>query len=116
MAARSVRAADLSADRAEALRLCDVSRETEHRLDCFTALLLKWQRRSNLIAHSTVPRLWTRHIADSLQLVSLAPEGRVWVDLGSGGGFPGVVVACALADVPGSRVHLVEKNSKKSAF
>jgi 16S rRNA (guanine527-N7)-methyltransferase len=69
-----------------------------------------------LIAPSTEPTLWTRHIADSLQLLALAPQAKIWVDLGSGGGFPGVVIACALADKPGARVHLVESSTKKAAF
>jgi 16S rRNA (guanine527-N7)-methyltransferase len=63
-----------------------------------------------------VPELWTRHVADSLQLLDLAPKARVWVDVGSGGGFPGFVIACALADDPGAAVHLVESNVKKAAF
>jgi 16S rRNA (guanine527-N7)-methyltransferase len=57
-----------------------------------------------------------RHVADSLQLLDLAPEARVWVDLGSGGGFPGLVIACALAGRPGAHVHLIESNTKKAAF
>jgi 16S rRNA (guanine527-N7)-methyltransferase len=77
---------------------------------------LEWQQRINLVSSSTEPMLWTRHIADSLQLLALAPEARSWVDLGSGGGFPGLVIACALADMPGTRVHLVESNGKKAAF
>jgi 16S rRNA (guanine527-N7)-methyltransferase len=60
--------------------------------------------------------LWTRHIADSLQLLELAPNARIWVDLGSGGGFPGLPIACALAERAGARVHLVESNAKKAAF
>jgi 16S rRNA (guanine527-N7)-methyltransferase len=107
---------DLSADRAAALALVPVSRETAERLDSFVALLLKWQRSVNLISSATVPRLWTRHIADSLQLLDLAPEAKVWADLGSGGGFPGLVLACALAGRPGCAVHLVESNMKKAAF
>jgi len=63
-----------------------------------------------------VPELWTRHIADSLQLVALAPQTLVWVDLGSGGGFPGIPVACVLAGRAGAQVHLVESNGKKAAF
>jgi 16S rRNA (guanine527-N7)-methyltransferase len=103
-------------DRACALSLTPVSRETLERLDRFVALLLTWQRTTNLIAPSTIPQLWTRHVADSLQLIGLAPTARVWVDLGSGGGFPGMVIACALAGAPGAMVHLVESNSKKAAF
>jgi 16S rRNA (guanine527-N7)-methyltransferase len=107
---------DLSTDRAAALRLTPVSRETLRRLDIFVDTLLTWNARTNLIAASTVPHLWTRHVADSLQLLELAPDARIWVDLGSGAGFPGLVIACALADSPGAKVHLVESNAKKAAF
>ncbi len=103
-------------DRRAALRLTPVSRETEERLDRFVALLLVWQAKVNLIAPSTIPHLWTRHIADSLQLLPLAPEARCWVDLGSGAGFPGVALGCALAERPGAIVHLVENNARKAAF
>jgi len=106
----------LAADRAAALELTPVSRETAERLDRFVALLIAWQHRTNLIAASTVARLWTRHIADSLQLLPLAPAARIWVDAGSGAGFPGLVIACALAEIPGATVHLVESNGKKAAF
>jgi 16S rRNA (guanine527-N7)-methyltransferase len=155
-------APDLSRDRENALAMFDVSRETVSRLDRFVELLLAWQSKVNLISPSTVPSLWTRHVADSLQLlhlVGLPPsaagssspglsrrsrsgghggncrddrdeprhdragrpgegreEGGVWFDLGSGGGFPGIVIACALADIPGTRVHLVESNMKKASF
>src|SRR5581483_9065818 len=88
---------DLAADRARALALTPVSRETATRLDRFAAELLTWQRRINLIAPSTVGQLWTRHIADSLQLLEFMPSALRWVDLGSGAGFPGLVIACALA-------------------
>src|SRR5262245_42788727 len=98
------------ADRARALTLTPVSRETLVRLDRFVALLEQWQRTTQLVAPSTMPRLWTRHVADSLQLLDLAPEARTWVDLGSGGGFPGVVIACTLAGRAGPVVHLVESN------
>lgn len=104
------------ADRARALALTPVSRETEVRLDRFAALLLDWQQRMNLIASSTEPVLWTRHVADSLQLPALAPEAKAWIDLGSGGGFPGLPIACALAGIPGASVHLVESSTKKAAF
>jgi 16S rRNA (guanine527-N7)-methyltransferase len=110
------RSPDLGADRARALTLTPVSRETSDRLDRFVETLLAWQQRINLIAPSTEPKLWTRHIADSLQLLALAPQAKIWVDLGSGGGFPGLVIACALADKPGARVHLVESSTKKAAF
>ncbi|QOZ30474.1 16S rRNA (guanine(527)-N(7))-methyltransferase RsmG [Bradyrhizobium sp. CCBAU 53421] len=103
-------------DKAAALALTPVSRETEARLDRYIALLLEWQAKTNLVAPSTLPNLWTRHVSDSLQLLSLAPTARSWVDLGSGGGFPGVVLACALAETPGASIHLVERIAKKAAF
>jgi 16S rRNA (guanine527-N7)-methyltransferase len=96
--------------------LLTVSRETWERLDRLVALLLDWQQTRNLIAASTIPTIWTRHVADSLQLLGLAPEARLWVDLGSGGGFPGLVLACALADRAGGKIHLVESTAKKCAF
>lgn len=105
-----------SADKAEALALTPVSRETESRLDRYVDLLLEWQAKTNLVAPSTLPTIWTRHVADSLQLLTLAPKARTWVDLGSGGGFPGVVLACAMAEHEGAMVHLVERNAKKAAF
>ena len=108
--------ADLAADRSRALALVPVSRETTARLDRFVEVLLDWQQRMNLIAPSTEPILWTRHIADSLQLLELAPNAKRWADLGSGAGFPGLVLACALADTPGAEVHLVESKLKKAAF
>src|SRR5437763_6741254 len=87
-----------AADKAAALALTPVSRETEARLERYVDLLLEWQAKTNLIAPSTRPTLWTRHISDSLQLLSLAPAAKAWADLGSGGGFPGMVLACALAE------------------
>ncbi|WP_210262629.1 16S rRNA (guanine(527)-N(7))-methyltransferase RsmG [Bradyrhizobium brasilense] len=103
-------------DKAAALALTPVSRETEARLDRYVALLLAWQAKTNLVAPSTLPTLWTRHVSDSLQLLSLASTAKSWVDLGSGGGFPGVVLACALAETPGASIHLVERIAKKAAF
>ncbi|HEY6255209.1 MAG TPA: RsmG family class I SAM-dependent methyltransferase [Xanthobacteraceae bacterium] len=107
---------ELKSDRARALALTPVSRETAERLDRFVALLLSWQKTTQLIASSTVPSLWTRHIADSLQLIDLAPHAKIWVDMGAGGGFPGLVIACALSGTAGALVHLVESNAKRAAF
>jgi 16S rRNA (guanine527-N7)-methyltransferase len=109
-------AADLAADRRRAMAMVPVSRETLERLDQMVELLLSWQRSTNLIASSTIPSLWTRHVADSLQLVEIVRTATQWVDLGSGGGFPGLVIACALATASDVTVHLVESNAKKSAF
>ena len=109
-------ALDTGADKKRALSLTCVSRETEKRLEVFADLLVSWQKKINLVAPSTVNELWTRHIADSLQLVPLAPEARTWADFGSGGGFPGIPIACALAGQTGAKVHLIESNGKKAAF
>jgi 16S rRNA (guanine527-N7)-methyltransferase len=106
----------LAADKAAALSLVPVSRETEERLDRFVALLEEWQSKTNLVAPSTLSNLWTRHVADSLQLLPLAPSAKTWMDFGSGGGFPGIALACALAEIPDTSVHLVERNAKKAAF
>ena len=107
---------DLADDRALALQLTPVSRETLARLDRMVEVLLPVAAHTNLIARSTLPQLWTRHIADSLQLLSLAPDAKCWIDLGSGAGFPGLVIACAITDRPGASVHLVESTRKKAAF
>ena len=105
-----------AADKAAALALTPVSRETEARLDRYVALLVEWQSKTNLVSPSTLPHLWTRHISDSLQLLALAPTAKAWADFGSGGGFPGVVLACAMSEISGALVHLVERNAKKAAF
>lgn len=114
--AKQTKSPILPADKATALTLTPVSRETEARLDRYVALLLEWQAKTNLVAPSTLPTVWTRHVADSLQLLAIAPSAKVWADLGSGGGFPGVVLACAMAETPGTIIHLVERNAKKAAF
>jgi 16S rRNA (guanine527-N7)-methyltransferase len=102
--------------RDRALAPFHVSRETSERLTRFVALLLERQKAMNLIASSTIPVVWTRHVADSLQLLGLARDARRWTDLGSGAGFPGLVIACALADTPGAHVDLIESVGKKAAF
>jgi 16S rRNA (guanine527-N7)-methyltransferase len=93
-----------------------VSRETRGRLDAIVSQLRKWQPRINLVAQSTMDDIQARHIEDSLQLVGMAPGTRMWLDLGSGGGFPGLVVAAALAADPSAHVTLIESNAKKCAF
>ena len=112
----SAPAPKLDADKKAALKLTPVSRETEARLQRYVDLFVQWQAKTNLISPSTFPNLWTRHISDSLQLLALAPSAKIWLDFGSGGGFPGVVLACAMGDVEGGHVHLVERNAKKAAF
>jgi 16S rRNA (guanine527-N7)-methyltransferase len=98
--------------RAAAKLLGCVSRETAGKLDIYEAELRRWQRIKNLVGPSTLGEIRERHFADSLQLADLA-EGDVWADLGSGAGFPGLVIAIARS---GTQVHLVESDSRKCAF
>ena len=97
-----------------------VSRETVAKLSSYEESLRQWQRTINLVAPSTLPDTWERHFADSAQLFALAPKGaRRWLDLGSGAGFPGLVLAMLLSGSPGSaeaRVTLVESDQRKAAF
>lgn len=93
-----------------------VSRETVKKLIAFEELFHKWSKAINLASSSTLADLWGRHILDSAQIFPLAEHARHWVDIGSGGGFPGIVTACYLADKPNSHIDLVESAGKKSAF
>ncbi|WP_375259746.1 16S rRNA (guanine(527)-N(7))-methyltransferase RsmG [Citreimonas sp.] len=96
----------------------DVSRETQQRLTIFADLLAKWNPKINLVARGTMDQVWTRHIADSAQVFDLAPRNaRSWADLGSGGGFPGLVVAILAAEEsPHVKVTLVESDGRKAVF
>jgi len=96
--------------------LSHVSRETQTRLEAIVGQVRRWQPRINLISPSTLATIWERHVADSLQLSDLAPQTECWVDLGSGGGFPGLVVAAARTADPRFRMHLIESSGKKCAF
>lgn len=106
----------LDIDRQEALRSLPVSRETVGDLDLYVELLQRWQKIKNLVAPSTLSQAWTRHIADSAQLLPLLGDARTIVDFGSGAGFPGMVLAIANKSVPGFQVHLVESNGRKASF
>jgi 16S rRNA (guanine527-N7)-methyltransferase len=96
----------------------DVSRETARRLDAFVADLLEWNTRLNLIAPSTEAEVWARHVLDSAQLTSCAPAGWMhWLDIGSGAGFPGLVIALLARDYDRApRVTLIESDQRKAAF
>lgn len=100
----------------DAAILARVSRETRADLQRFTSLLEAFVAHTNLVAPSTLPDLWTRHLLDSAQLLVLRPETRRWLDLGSGGGFPGLVTAILLKGTEGAHVDLVESTGKKAAF
>lgn len=85
-------------------------------LEIYERLLARWQRSINLVSGSTLAELWPRHFADSAQVHAAAPHARVWADLGSGGGFPGLVTALLLKGTDGAAVHLVESDQRKAAF
>jgi 16S rRNA (guanine527-N7)-methyltransferase len=108
----------VSSDREKRLQevLVHVSRETVDNLCAFEELFRKWSRAINLASPSTLDHLWERHIIDSAQLFEMAPTATRWLDLGSGGGFPGVVLAILLKERLGGRIDLVESNGKKAAF
>ncbi len=95
-----------------------VSRETLDRMRTYEALLKAWQKTINLVSPATLDETWHRHFADSAQLLDSAPPGaKNWLDLGSGGGFPGLVLAILLAERnPEARMTLVESDSRKAAF
>ena len=93
-----------------------VPRETIHRLVRYAELLVECQARQNLVSAKTLPHVWDRHFADSAQIMRLAPDANVWLDLGAGAGFPGLVIAILGANHANFRMHLVESTAKKCAF
>jgi 16S rRNA (guanine527-N7)-methyltransferase len=103
---------------AEDLDGLDVSRETLARLRAYADLIRRWNPKINLVAPSTIPDLWQRHIVDSAQLFAHAPrDARHWLDIGSGGGLPGLVCAILAQEVmPECRFTLIESDQRKSAF
>lgn len=99
----------------------NVSRETIERLTIYAELLARWQKTINLVASKTLDQVWHRHFADSAQLLKLAPDrARSWLDLGSGGGLPGLVLAILLdggeEKSKPDRFRLVESDARKAAF
>jgi 16S rRNA (guanine527-N7)-methyltransferase len=85
-------------------------------VEAFLALLTEWNGKMNLVGPSALAEFWPRHAYDSAQLLPLAPEAKVWADLGAGAGFPGLVLAILLKDRPGAKVHLVESMTKRCRF
>ncbi len=105
-----------SASPVEIAKTFNVSRESFEKLHVYAHLLKKWQKQINLVGPQELPRLWSRHIADALQLLDHIPdEVQCAADLGSGAGIPGVILAIALYERD-SHIHLVESNGKKAAF
>jgi 16S rRNA (guanine527-N7)-methyltransferase len=95
----------------------DVSRETLERLMVFSEVLKKWNPKINLVSRKSIDDLWTRHILDSIQVFDAAPEGGAWLDIGSGGGLPGIIVAILAAEKsPDTLITLMESDQRKCAF
>ena len=95
----------------------DVSRETLDRLEAFAALVKKWNPVINLVAKGSLSDIWHRHVEDSAQIILMAELGDYWIDIGSGGGFPGIVVAIILKEMaPATKVVLVESDVRKATF
>ncbi|MDE4098073.1 MULTISPECIES: 16S rRNA (guanine(527)-N(7))-methyltransferase RsmG [Rhodobacterales] len=99
------------------LERLNVSRETLNRLKIFEQVLLKWNPKINLVSRNSLDDLWTRHIIDSVQVFRCVSPPNHWVDMGSGGGLPGVIVAIMAAEEsPNTKVTLIESDQRKSAF
>jgi 16S rRNA (guanine527-N7)-methyltransferase len=101
---------------AAALELIGANAQVESRLRKYVELLAHWRIITNLISERGFSRVWTRHVADCAQLVGHAPLARRWIDLGSGAGFPGVIIAILLAEAQGIQVHCIESDQRKCAF
>lgn len=85
-------------------------------LELYEELLRRWQAKINLVAPATLDSIWVRHFADSAQVAAVAPDARVWADLGAGAGFPGLITALLLKKEPGAEVHMIESDQRKAAF
>ena len=97
--------------------LADVSRETSDKLRAFADLVRKWTPKINLVSKASLPDIWERHIRDSAQIYGQVSDWQSWIDIGSGGGFPGIVVAILSAEeTPDRAVTLVESDQRKCAF
>ena len=104
------------ADRADALRVMNVSRETTERLDIFVEILDRWSQITNLVSAKAWPSLWTRHILDCAQINEHLTPGHMWADLGGGAGFPGIVVALINSSPTNELSHIIESDQRKAAF
>lgn len=106
----------ITADRQAVFDQLNVSQAVQSKLNTYVALLEEWQGKMNLVSDSTLPVVWTRHILDSAQVERyLTPSDRVILDLGSGAGFPALVLAI-LDESKNRTVHLVESDGKKCSF
>lgn len=94
----------------------NVSRETFDRLKHLESLLVKWNPRINLVAKSTINDAWDRHILDSIPVFSAVSGAGRWIDIGSGGGFPGLVIAILNAEKQNFEITMIESDQRKCAF
>ncbi len=102
--------------RDEFVEATGASADIMDRMDAFLTILTDWNARMNLVGPSALAEFWGRHAYDSAQLLKLAPDARIWADLGAGAGFPGIVLAVFLKDREGAKVHLIESMAKRCAF
>ena len=94
----------------------DVSRESIELLQIYVDLLVEWQKKTNLVSNSSLDEIWKRHICDSIQCKSIFPNKLNWLDIGTGAGFPGLVLSILSRNETGFVMNLVESNNKKCAF
>ncbi len=102
--------------RGKTLETFGVSTSVASRLETFVVYLDRWRKVTNLISDADFSNIWERHIVDSIQIFRHAPAARCWLDIGTGGGFPGVVIAIFLSETVGAAVHCVESDKRKCAF
>ena len=102
--------------RDELVEATGASPDIMDRMDAFLTVLTDWNARMNLVGPSALAEFWGRHAYDSAQLLKLAPDARIWADLGAGAGFPGIVLAVFLKDRERAKVHLIESMAKRCAF
>jgi 16S rRNA (guanine527-N7)-methyltransferase len=101
---------------ADFARTFRVPHETVEKLELYADILHTWQKAVNLVSPATLDDIWQRHFTDSAQLLNIVPTKKSWIDLGSGGGFPGLVIAILTANQENHSVQLIESNSRKCAF
>ena len=107
----------MTEDKAIKYLLDNVSRETFEKFEVVRQQLIEWSKRFNLVSPSSLPQFWVRHVLDSVQLYGLAPKtAKNWLDLGSGAGFPGIILAIMIMQRPGAKMTLIESNGKKANF
>jgi len=111
-----LREPEASFDRRSFAEATGASSSSLDALQTYLDMLADWNSRMNLVGPSALASFWLRHAYDSAQLLTLAPKAKIWADLGSGAGLPGIVLAILLKETPGAQVHLVESMVKRTKF